>query len=255
MTSQSRATIVGILVLAGRRLTATQLLRLAAPLGLSASNVKSHLTRMVIEGALRREGPRRLATYRPSPNQMLVIEGIQARLTETPEPAWDGTWLLLTLGLPQNRIRRERWRASLWFDGFRPLSADVFVRPSYPLPWAEKRARYYSAEISGFCIRGEFITASADLARLYDLDGLDSEACRVAAWIRRRPACAKSPRAAFVERMNVGGRVARFIGHDPRLPQALWGKRRGMLEIIEAFQSFEKRIAPRAQRFVDEANL
>lgn len=253
MKKQSRTIILGILVLAGRRLTAAQLTRLTAPLGLSASNVKSHLTRMTREGSLRRAGPRRLSTYRPSPSQMQVVEGIQTRLTEAPDSAWDGAWLLLALRLPQDRTDRKRWRASLWFDGFRPISSDVFVRPAWPLPWAERRTHYYSTRIPGFCLRGDVIRAAVALTEIYDLDGLDSEARGLRAWIRRRTAAIGSPRAAFVERIAVGGRIARFIGHDPRLPPALWGKRRGMRDAVAAFHKFEKQIAPRAQRFLDDA--
>ena len=253
MINQSRSIIVGILVLAGRRLTAAQLTRLAAPLGLSASNVKSHLTRMTREGTLKRAGPRRLSAYGPSPNQMQVVEGIQTRLTETPDSAWDGAWLLLALRLPQDRAQRDRWRASLWFDGFRPISSDVFVRPAWPLPWAERRARFYSTGIPGFCLRGDSVGAAVAPAELYDLDGLDSEARRLAKWIRSRTAAIRSPRAAFAERIAVGGRIARFIGHDPRLPPALWGKRRGMRDAVAAFHKFEKQIAPRARRFLDDA--
>jgi len=253
MINRSRTIILGILVLAGRRLTAAQLTRLAAPLGLSASNVKSHLTRMTREGSLRRAGPRRLSTYGPSPSQMQVVKGIQTRLTNAPDSPWDGAWLLLALRLPQYRTLRERWRASLWFDGFRPISSDVFVRPAWPLPWAERRAHYYSTRIPGFCLRGDFVGAAVALTELYDLDGLDSEARRLAAWIHRRTAEIRSPRAAFVERIAVGGRIARFIGHDPSLPPALWGKRHEIRYAVAAFHKFEKQIAPRAQRFLDDA--
>src|SRR4051812_21368198 len=82
MPGHSRSIILGILVVAGRELSAAQLIRLAAPLKLSASNVKSHLSRMVAEGSLERSGPARLASYLPSPSQRPVIEGIQARLRQ-----------------------------------------------------------------------------------------------------------------------------------------------------------------------------
>lgn len=91
-----------------------------------------------------------------------------------------------------------------------------------------------------------------DLAQLYDLQGLDAEGRRLAAWIRRRIAGVDSPRSAFVERLRVGGRVAQFIGHDPRVPAALWGKRRGLLESIDEFQRFEQQVVPQARQFLRE---
>src|SRR5579859_6456260 len=69
MSGSGRTTIIGMLLLAERSLSAPQLIRLASPLGLSATNVKSHLTRMVAEGVLRREGSVRLAVYAPSADQ------------------------------------------------------------------------------------------------------------------------------------------------------------------------------------------
>jgi DNA-binding transcriptional regulator PaaX len=244
--------IIGILTLARRELRATQLIRLAETFGLSPTNVKSHLTRMVAEGTLKREGPARLATYQPSADQMIVINGIEERLHLAPNEKWDGSWLLLVLQLPRNRSERERLRAALWFDGFRPISADGFVRPSWPSAWAEKRVLEYTNEVPGICIRGSFLKPLRDFGSLYDLDGLDREAGRLAAWIAGRAASAKSPRTAFVERMNVGGSVARLIGHAPRLPEPLWEQRRGIFKMVEAFRQFEARIAAKADRFVED---
>ena len=242
MSESSRTTLVGILVVAGRRLSAAELIRLAAPLGLSATNVKSHLTRMVAEGVLERDGPARLARYGPSPAQLQVIEGIQARLKTSRQEPWDRTWMMLALPPPAQRGERERRRAVLWFDGWRPVRPDVYVRPAWPRACARGAA--------GFCIRGVFLPAPIDAAALYDLAGLDSEARRLAGWLKRRSLRARSPRAAFVERIKVGGRVAQFIGHDPRLPPAIWGRRHGMQEVIKAYRRFEARIAPQSREFI-----
>jgi DNA-binding transcriptional regulator PaaX len=245
-----RATIIGILVLAQRPLRATQLIRLAAPVGMRASNVKSHLTRMVREGSLKRQGPARLATYEPSARQAIVVAGIDARLSLQATSDWDSTWYMLALGLPRNRARREQMRAELWFDGFRPIGREVFVRPAWPLPWASERVRGYLARCSGHCVRGEFAGKGLAPDEVYDLDGLDREGHRIGTWLASRERNIASPRAAYVARMEAGERVARFIGHDPHLPQAIWGKRRGVRELVEAFWEFEKILAPVARRFV-----
>ena len=110
MNLPSRTIIMGILVLARRSLTAPQIIRLAKPLGLSSSNAKSHLTRLLAEGALKRKGAPRLATYEPSSSHWAVIHCIQARLNENPDPSWDGTWLMLTLRLPADRALRTQRR-------------------------------------------------------------------------------------------------------------------------------------------------
>jgi DNA-binding transcriptional regulator PaaX len=242
---------MGILVLAGRSLSATELIRLAAPLRLSATNVKSHLTRMVLEGALEREGPARLATYHASAGQRLVMEGIQARLAPQCDEPWDGNWLMLTLQPPADRGERDRLRAALWCDGWRPVGPFVVVRPAWPPRSAEMAARLYAEYAPGFCFSGECLSGPAPLEALYDLDGLDARARRLAAWIRAKGVSPKSPKAAFVARMRVGGRVAQFAGHDPHLPPALWGERRGMREMVEAFRQFEECVAPASRIFLD----
>jgi len=243
---------MGILVTAGRELTATQLIALAQPLGMSATNVKSHLSRMVSEGVLQREGPTRRAVYKPCQGQSYIVESIRQRLKPKAEERWDSTWLVLTFPLPKNRSQRDHLRASLWFDGFRCLDSNVFARPAWPLPWAEKQAMRYAAGWAGTCLRGGIVASPADFARLYDLDGLDSEARALAFRIRKRRVSFLSPRKAFAERMRVGGEAVQLIAHDPRLPTAIWGTRQGMRQLAEAFTDFEQRIAQSAASFVEE---
>lgn len=243
---------MGILVTAGRELTAAQLIALATPLGMSATNVKSHLSRMVSEGVLQREGPVRQAMYGPSQGQSSVVESIRQRMRPKAEERWDSTWFMLTVPLPKNRSQRDHLRASLWFDGFRSLDSNVFVRPAWPLPWAEEQARQNSVRWAGTCLRGGIVASPADFARLYDLDGLDSEARRLASRIRNRAVSPMSPSKAFAERMRVGSEAVQLIAHDPRLPTAVWGRRRGMRQLAEAFTEFEERIAKPATYFVEE---
>src|SRR5947209_143619 len=137
--ANTRTLLFGIFVVARLRLSASQVIRLAAAFAISATNVKSHLTRMVAEGVLQREGPVRLARYWPTANQAGIIERIQDRLAEPEETDWNGEWLMLALRMPPQRSAREHLKGSLWFDGFRPWSNDVYVRPAWPRSWAAER--------------------------------------------------------------------------------------------------------------------
>ena len=254
-TEATRTLLFGIFVAAGRRLTAAQVIRLARPLGISASNVKSHLTRMVADGALRRSGLRRAMVYWSSPDQARVVKGIEARLAQPPRQPWDNRWLLLTLRMPAHRAQRERLRAMLWFDGFRPWLANSFLRPAWPQPWAQERSREVLARIPGVCVCGTLL-GRLDLGRVraaYGLDALDREARRLARAIEAIKIPFGSAAQAFAARLRVGGLVARLMGHDPHLPAALWGRRTGMRDLIRAFGRFDARIAPRARRFVAAA--
>lgn len=251
---RTRTLLFGIFVTTARPLTASQICRLAAPLGISSNNVKSHLTRLVAEGALDRSGPVRLATYAPSRSQATLVEGIEARLrTDNPEnhEAWDGGWLMLAWNAPRSRTERERIRAALWFDGFRPVSPrkDTYVRPAWPKQWAVSRAQRYE----GTCMYGRLLEpiGRPKFDAMYSLEDFEREAKTLARWVsqRRRPT---SNAHAFALLLDVGGRLARLIAHDPRLPPVLWGNRAGLTKLIQAYRKFERRVRLMALRFVEQ---
>jgi phenylacetic acid degradation operon negative regulatory protein len=254
IADNTRTLLFGVFVLAGQKLTATEVIELARPLGISATNVKSHLSRMVEDGALKSAGPVRRGRYWPSEAQAMVMKGIMERLYENNSDTWDGTWLMLTLRMPVNRTQRERFKASLWFDGFRPCTLSTFVRPAWPRRWALSRVQLHLARAPGLCICG-LPVGSLDLKgvrTMYRLDVLDREAHRLARRISKSQVSMHSAADAFVTRLKVGGSVARLVGHDPRLPRVVWGKRTGMRVLLSAFRRFEARIAPVSQRFLDE---
>ena len=250
----TRTLLFGTLIVAARPLTAGQVIALAKPLRISATNVKSHLTRMVADGSVRRSGRRRLARYSPATGKHALLQGIAARLEEQEDDPWNGRWLLLTLRLPSAGKKRRRIRESLWFDGFRPWSANVYLRPAWPPAWALTRAQVYVESGIALCVHGEFL-GTIDWRRvraMYRLDALDRAAARLAKEIEGMCAGKRSSSEAFAARLNVGGQVARLVGHDPRLPAAMWDARTGLRDLRTAYRRFETRVGPRAQEFVDQ---
>jgi hypothetical protein len=129
----------------------------------------------------------------------------------------------------------------------------TFVQPAWPKHWALSRARKHLAHAAGLCVCGTPVDSikDADVSTLYGLDSLDREARRLARWIRGLRLPTGSAAGVFAARLTVGGRVARLIEHDSQLPAALWGKRRGMRELVRAYRRFELRSAPAAQRFLE----
>jgi len=254
MKDSTRSLLFGVFVLAGKGLTATEVVRLMRPLGVSATNVKSHLTRLVAEGALECRGSVRARLYAPSRGQSAVVEGIRLRLRRGPAEIWDRTWLALTLRLPAERRQRERLLASLWFDGFRPWAPGTFLRPAWPERWALGRARHYLAHAPGFSLRGSFVEPLnlRRVAKLYDLAVLDRQARALAGWIGRQGKIPSTGDRTFAVRLKAGGLVARLVGHDPRLPPELWGRRRGMIDLVRAYDRFDSRLAPLARKFVEQ---
>ena len=252
-TEATRTLLFGVFVAVGRPLTASQLIRLSAPLGLSATNVKSHLTRLVADGSLQRTGPRRLAQYRPSTDKAGVVDGILARLDAQPAERWDGRWLWLTVRLPHARGDRARLRDALWFDGFRPWGPETYLRPAWPRAWAIASARRHLSHRAGLCMEGRWI-GRLELARVseaYGVDALDREASRLARDIRRRHAALTSAARAFALRLHVGGQVARLVAHDPRLPPEMTRGRTGLRDLRRAYRRFERAVAVKAQAFID----
>jgi DNA-binding transcriptional regulator PaaX len=251
----TRSLIVGLFALTGRReLTAAQLVALAGPCGVTATNLKSHLTRMVADGNLLRDERPRASTYRPSERRRRIMDAIDARLRPDPDP-WDGAWLVLLIRLPGGRSERERVRRRLEFDGFRRFGRDAFLRPAWPLPWAIETATAHAGRTAGIQFRADPVDPAERerLAGLYDLDQLHRRARRLARELEHRAARLGSPPRAWAERIALGERVVRLVSEDPFLPAELWGERTGMRELVAVHRRFEKTVTPLTEAFVGEA--
>jgi DNA-binding transcriptional regulator PaaX len=243
LLESTRTRLFGLFVLAGRPgLTARQLLRLAALFRITPTNVRSHLSRMVADGALTRRGPARASVYAPSLTKLHVIDVIQRRTRPVREP-WNGDWLLLVLprGLP--RARRYRIDRQLRFDGFRPWDAHAYLRPAWPTDWTLSRARVHCGSVDAACVRGHLVApeSASHVADAFRLDALDREARRMLDFVRRQERRVRSPASALAARVAAGGRVARFMSKEPWLPPEIWGRRTAVRRLAEAFERLEAR--------------
>lgn len=251
MLEKTRTLLFGLFILAGRPLTAPQCAALAAALGVTQANVKSHLTRLVADGALVRHGGARDGLYSITEGKWADVGSIHEKLNPPPAEEWSGAWLMLSAQPPSNRSERELAAAALWFDGWRCVGGGAFVRPDWPTLWARSSAASH-ARNGGAWITGSLSgVAPEDFAALYDLDALDAEAVALARDLDRRGR-PNSPRIAFRNRIEAGGSLARYFGHDPRLPDAVWGKRAGPRRVIAAWRTFEDANRPLSERFIQE---
>jgi hypothetical protein len=121
------------------------------------------------------------------------------------------------------------------------------------MPWAIDRARAIAP--TALCLVGKLVGTIRleQVQKMYAIDAFDRQALRLASQIRAELRDAGDPAAAFRARLHVGGLAARLVAHDPRLPPEIWGRRRGLQELREAFRSFEARIGKLADRFMDAA--
>ena len=239
------------LFLAAPALTAPQLVALGAPLGLLASNVKSHLSRLVAEGVVQRRGPRRLAVYSLTAQRRPVVEGINLRLAPQPDEPWDGTMLMLAVRMPAKREAREALRAALWFDGFRPWGREVWLRPAWPLPWAAERAQAYVAGGVAVGLQGTLVGTPnvAAIKALYASERLDREASALAAAVEKQSRRVWTPAQAFAARQILAGRVVDVISRDPRVPRALSGGE-GLARLRAAYRRLMAATEEPARAFV-----
>lgn len=253
-SNATRTQIFGLFVLAGQPLTGGQVVALARPLGLSATNVRSHLTRLVAEGALLREGPRRSALYRPGAERAQLVSGLAARLEEAPAAPWDGRWIVVAPRLPADRPGRRARLDRLWFDGFRPHSPACHIRPTWPAPWARERALAHAAVPGSLAFCGESLLPldMAAVRRMYAVDTLDRHAHALADRLRRRIRTLRSGASALATRLELGGQVARLVAHDPRLPREILGDLAGLRELVAAYGQFEREAAARSREFLEE---
>jgi hypothetical protein len=90
------------------------------------------------------------------------------------------------------------------------------------------------------------------VASLYELPALDRQARALTSWIRRQASIPATAERAFAMSLKAGGLVARLIGHDPRLPPELWGRHRGLRDLVRAYRRFDLRLAPLVREFVGQ---
>lgn len=245
----TRTLLFGLFVATGRAgLTAAQLVALAKAVGVTPTNVKSHLSRMVADGSLEGRGDVRRTVYRPTEFRRGVIAAIEQRLALA-RPPWDGRWLVVLPARPAERVARARQRLLLHLDGFRPLAHRGYLRPAWPAPWIDAVVARWQRH--GPVVRGDVLPAAdpAALRRLFGVARRDRELRALARWIDHHGKV-KSPRAALAAQLAIGGRVAHLVADDPLLPPTL-APDAALTALVVAFRRAQARLAPLARRFVD----
>jgi DNA-binding transcriptional regulator PaaX len=253
MDGATRTTLFGVLVLVGKPVSAPHLVRLCRALGVSPTNVKSHLTRLTAEGAIIRSGLRRSHRYAVSPQRQEIVRAISTRLHRRPTQPWDGTWLMVALKAHTRRAERQRLQSGLWFDGFRPCGPDTHLRPAWPRAWAVERAQALASAASA-CVIGPLVGTVhlGQVRKLYELRLLDAQARQLARRIDAITDRIDDPEEAFKARLTIGGQVVEFVSHVPDLPPEIWGGLTGLRDLQSAYGRFDARLRARADAFIRE---
>lgn len=236
----------------GSRAPVASLVRLLAPLGITAPAVRTAVSRMVRQGWLE---PVRLdggAGYVLTPRASQRLDQAAQRVYRDHEPEWDGRWHVVVCERIKERPRRDRVRAALGYLGYAPLGEATWISP--------RTSAELDTLLESEQVRAERFLASYDgdarglLSRTWDLDGLARAYQRWLGATGELLAAAEpgaSDETVFALRSRLVHEWRKFLFRDPGLPAPLLPSQWPGHEAARLFHAESARLLPAAARFVD----
>lgn len=239
------------------------LIRLLEPVGLTATNVRTVLSRMVGQGWLEAERGGRRAYYGLTERGRALLEAGARRIYEPPrQDRWDGEWTLLAYSIPEDRrALRDRLRVRLAWLGFGSLGNGLWVTPH------DVRAEVASVadelEVGEYVevFRGAHVGGSEPrrlVAHLWSLEALNA---RYEAFVNRHLGdCVRlgeegpdsvEPLVAYWTRFRLVHEYRQFPLVDPFLPRPLQPADWAGECALALFRHYHDLLEPAADRFVD----
>lgn len=235
------------------------LVRLLAPLDVTAPAVRTAISRMVRQGWL---APTRIAGapgYELTPRAATRLDEAARRIYRLRDGSWDETWHVVVLTHVAERTARDRLRSGLGFLGYGQLGHDTWVSP------------YRSSELDALLatehIRADTFTArhlddaSSLVRRAWDLDAL---AAAYVSWLAEARElvsatagdssasdAAPGDEAAFATRSRLVHEWRKFLFSDPAVPRSLLPASWAGDDAAAFFDSHAKALMPAARRFVE----
>nr|WP_275585647.1 PaaX family transcriptional regulator C-terminal domain-containing protein [Geodermatophilus sabuli] len=172
--------------------------------------------------------------------------------------AWDGRWLVLSVGVPENnRALRQQLRTRLGWAGLGSLDGGTWVTPRVD---REQEARRVLEQLDLLGGSWSFVAAAGavgeerSLARnAWDLDAIEARYEDFLDLVgRRRP---RTDRQALVAQVRLVQEWRRFPLLDPGLPRELLPPRWSGSRAAEVFRERHASWAPRAQRAWSELSV
>ena len=235
----------------GEQAPVAALVRLVAPLQISAPAVRTAVSRMAGQGWLE---PVKLpggAGYRLTPRGVQRLKEAAERIYRRDTPSWDGRWHVVVVERVTARAARERLRSALGYLGYACLGGSTWIsaRQSVELD-ALLAAEGLSAERFHAGYDGDPRTLAA---KTWDIDGL---ALGYREWLARAREIVGVCRcggdeAVFAMRSELVHEWRKFLFIDPGLPADLLPARWPGKEAAELFHAEAERLLPAAARFVD----
>ncbi|HEX9034145.1 MAG TPA: PaaX family transcriptional regulator C-terminal domain-containing protein [Streptosporangiaceae bacterium] len=236
----------------GEQAPVAALVRLLAPVGISAPAVRTAVSRMARQGWLDPVRTVDGAGYRLTPRAVSRLRQAADRIYRLDAPAWDGCWHLVVIERITERSGRDRLRSALAYLGYARVGVSTWISP------------YPSVELDGLLateqVRADQFRASYDgdarelAARAWDIDGL---ALAYRQWIGLAgellpaPGGADADETVFAARSRLVHEWRKFLFVDPGLPAELLPAKWPGIDAGRLFRSEAERLAPAASRFVD----
>ncbi len=236
----------------GSRAPVAALVRLLAPLGITAPAVRTAVSRMAGQGWLEAVRLADGAGYALTPRALQRLDEAAERIYRHGAPDWDGRWHVIVVARVRERARKDRLRAALGYLGYAQVDETTWVSPR---PSVELEALLEAERV-----RAERFTADYDgdphglLARVWDLDGLAHGYQRwlaVAAGLVGEVGQDTPDELVFAARSRLVHEWRKFLFRDPGLPAELLPPRWPGQQAAELFEAESARLLPAAARFVD----
>jgi phenylacetic acid degradation operon negative regulatory protein len=236
----------------GSRAPVAALVRLLAPLGITAPAVRTAVSRMARQGWLEAVRLPEGAGYELTPRAVRRLDEAAERIYRHGDPSWDGRWHLVVVERIRERAGRERLRSALGYLGYAPIDDTTWMSP--------RPSRELEALLETERVRAERFAASYDgdvrglVARAWDLDGLSHAYRRwlaVAADLVAPVGPDTPDEVVCAARSRLVHEWRKFLFRDPGLPAELLPARWTGRRAAEVFDTESARLLPAASRFVD----
>lgn len=241
----------------GDRAPVAAVVRILAPLGVTAPAVRTAISRMVRQGWLTPAEVDGGRGYALTGRARHRLDDAAARIYRTRESGWKGGWDLLVLEPLSERSARERVRSALSFLGYAPLTEGTWIGP-FPSPEVDALLAAEGARATRFeAYDGD---PAALARRAWDLDALGAAYAR---WHADARALVAHPgrvtgeveldedEQAFVVRSHLVHEWRKFLFTDPGLPVELLPDDWPGHDAAKFFAEEAARLLPAASRFVD----
>jgi phenylacetic acid degradation operon negative regulatory protein len=236
----------------GSRAPVAALVRMLAPLEITAPAVRTAVSRMARQGWLEALRLPEGAGYELTPRAARRLDEAAERIYRHGDHSWDGRWHVVVVGRVRERARRDRLRAALGYLGYAAIDETTWVSP--------RPSRELEALLEAERVRAERFLASYDgdprglAARAWDLDGLAHAYRRwmaVATDLVATVGPGTPDQVIFAERSRLVHEWRKFLFRDPGLPAELLPARWAGQRAAEVFDTESARLLPAASRFVD----